>query len=180
MAFSYRLVRGTQIRAVPAARCGGAGAGGYRQQASWGGASRANPGTFPNGAESPIQHGPKTVQMGFFAPFGIRTFAEGGHVLGRFFDTLLSIKPLFVDYASIVRFSTYVVYLSIVEEKLERYSFSVNLMDTCRFNGGSSAEKKVHHGLFQEELLQADGCRGDNGRIRTFSHAFHRRDGADQ
>ena len=139
-----------------------------------------DPGAFPNGARNPIWRGPKTVQMGFSAPFGIRTFAEGGHVLGRFLDTLLSIKPLFVDYASIVRFSTYVAYLSIVEEKLERYSFAMNLMDTCRFSGGSAAEKKVHHGLFQEELLQADGCRGDNGRICTFSHAFHRRNGADQ
>lgn len=51
-------------------------------------------------------------------------------------------------------------------------------MDTCRFSGGSAAEKKVHHGLFQEELLQADGCRGDNGRICTFSHAFYCRNGA--
>ena len=67
--------------------------------------------------------------MGLSAPFGIRTFAEGGHVLGRFLDTLLSIKTLFVDYASNVRFSTYVVYLSIVEEKLEGYSFAVNLID---------------------------------------------------
>ena len=92
---------------------------------------------------------------------------------------LLSIKPLFVDYASIVRFSTYVAYLSIVEEKLEGYSFAVNLMDTCRFSGDSAAEKKVHHGLFKEELLQAAGCRGDNGRICTFSHAFYCRNGAD-
>ena len=105
------FVRGTQIRAVPAARCGGAGAGGYRQQASWGGASRANPGTFPNGAESPIQHGTKTVQMGFSAPFGIRTFAEGRHVLGRFLDTLLSIKHylsiMHQLYVSLHMWSTY-------------------------------------------------------------------------
>ena len=111
MAFSYRLVRGTQIRAVPAARCRGAGAGGYRQQASWGGASRANPGTFPNGAESPIQHGTKTVQMGLSAPFGIRTFAESGHVLGRFLDTLLSIKHylsiMHQLYVSLHMWSTY-------------------------------------------------------------------------
>ena len=66
-----------------------------------------DPGAFPNGAESPIQHGPKTVQMGLSAPFGIRTFAEDRHVLGRSLDTLLSIKSLFVDYASIVRLSTY-------------------------------------------------------------------------
>ena len=118
--------------------------------------------------------------MGLSAPFGIRTFAEDGHVLGRFLDTLLSIKTLFVDYASNVRFSTYVVYLSIVEEKLEGYSLAVNLIDICRFNGDGAAEKKVHYGLFQEELLQADGCRGDNGRIRTFPYALYCRDGADQ
>ena len=53
--------------------------------------------------------------MGLSAPFGIRTFAEDGHLLGRFLDTLLSVKTLFVDYASNVRFSTYVVYLSIVD-----------------------------------------------------------------
>ena len=76
---------------------------------------RPDPGAFPNGARDPIWRGPKTVQMGLSAPFGIRTFAESGHVLGRFLDTLLSIKTLFVDYASNVRFSTYVVYLSIVE-----------------------------------------------------------------
>ena len=51
-----------------------------------------DPGAFPNEAINPIWHGPKTVQMGFLAPFGIRTFAEGRHVLGRFLDTLLSIK----------------------------------------------------------------------------------------
>ena len=37
-----------------------------------------DPGAFPNEARNPIWHGPKTVQMGFSAPFGIRTFAEGG------------------------------------------------------------------------------------------------------
>ena len=63
-----------RLRAPDTNRAGGAAAhgtpGGYRQQASWGGAPRANPGTFPNGAESPIQHGRKTVEWDFLLHLG--------------------------------------------------------------------------------------------------------------
>ena len=53
---------------------------------------RADPGAFPNGARNPIWHGPKTVQMGLSAPFGIRTFAEGGlsHLISTIFEKLLA------------------------------------------------------------------------------------------
>ncbi len=118
------FVRGTQIRAVPAARCGGAGAGRRRLRRCAPPASSAaesagagaplqlpDPGAFPNEAINPIWHGPKTVQMGFSAPFGIRTFAEGRHVLGRFLDTLLSIKHylsiMHQLYVSLHMWSTY-------------------------------------------------------------------------
>ena len=43
-----------------------------------------DPGAFPNEARNPIWHGPKTVQMGFSAPFGI----ERGRAFSSNFNNL--------------------------------------------------------------------------------------------
>ena len=138
MAFSYRLVRVSWTAETPSVCPSGLFGCGIRRRPVPRCGSRIRA-PFQMKQEIPFGTGPRRSKWDFLLHLGS---SGDGHVLGRFLDTLLSIKPLFVDYASIVRFSTYVVYLSIVEEKLERYSFAVNLMDTCRFSGGSAAEKK--------------------------------------
>ena len=120
------FVRGSRARVAPAARCGARTPDGgdsvgvplrpirlRNPPAPAAGVPLRlpDPGAFPNEARNPIWHGPKTVQMGFSAPFGIRTFAEGGRVLGRFLDTLLSIKHylsiMHQLYVSLHMWSTY-------------------------------------------------------------------------
>ena len=114
-----------------------------------------------------VQDGPN----GTFCSIWDSNFAEGG--IPEDSPTPCLIKTLFVDYASKCTFlyiwSTY----PLLKKKLRGILFAVNLIDICRFNGGNAAEKKVHYGLFQEEL-PADGCRGDNGRIRTFPYALYK------
>ena len=93
------MIRVSQIRAVPAARCGARTPDGgdsvgvplrpLRQRNPPAPAAGAplqlpDPGAFPNEAINPIWHGPKTVQMGFSAPFGI----ERGRAFSSNFNNL--------------------------------------------------------------------------------------------